>query len=207
LGCALDDGTGAPWTYDNRFPTPLRVALEGILPVARARFRLRPLGPLLFEVDWLAGACLFLRRDVLRVVGLLDEGFFLYKEDVDLCLRLRESGYRNVLCQEVRLTHLIAQSTRRNPRRDGGRAHLEGYRSSARYARKHFGPVIGTVVALSLRVGLLVRLLKAAVGYVTLGSARDKSKIEWMRRALCARDRFAVEDAPRLEADAWKERA
>lgn len=209
LGCALDDDTGSAWTYDNRFPTPIRIGFEGILPaaLAPARFHLRPAGPALSEVDWLAGACLFLRRDALREVGLLDEQFFLYKEDVDLCLRLKHAGYRTVLCREVRLTHLVAQSTRQNPGLESDRAHVEGYRSSAHYARKHFGPTIGTIVVGSLRAGLLLRLVKASLAHLAFGRERDRKKKTWMWRAFRTLDRAPIECQPRPEQDAWKELA
>lgn len=216
-GCALVDGSGLPWTYDNRFPTPLGIALEGLVPNAlsrlvpsgraRTRFELRPhvSGPLsatgrtLFEVDWIAGACLFLRRDVLEEIGLLDENFFLYKEDVDLCLRLRNAGYRIVHCPEVRLTHLVAQSTRRNPTLDAGRARIEGSKSSARYARKHFGSITGAFVVGAIRAGLLVRLVKSGVSWLVLHREQDRNKVAWMRRALLARHEFALDGAPVLE--------
>lgn len=40
------------------------------------------------EVDWVIGSCMMLRREALEEVGLFDEGFFMYYEDVDLCLRM-----------------------------------------------------------------------------------------------------------------------
>jgi GT2 family glycosyltransferase len=43
--------------------------------------------------DWVSGACVLLRRDALEQIGGLDEGFFMYAEDIDLCRRLRAAGY------------------------------------------------------------------------------------------------------------------
>jgi N-acetylglucosaminyl-diphospho-decaprenol L-rhamnosyltransferase len=45
------------------------------------------------EPDWVSGACILLRRDALMKLGGLDEGFFMYAEDIDLCRRLRSEGY------------------------------------------------------------------------------------------------------------------
>jgi GT2 family glycosyltransferase len=43
-----------------------------------------------FTVDWIGAACFLIRAEAIRRVGLLDEGFFFYGEDVDLCHRLRQ---------------------------------------------------------------------------------------------------------------------
>lgn len=55
-----------------------------------------PTSPELFEPDWVSGTCMLVRTEVLRAVGGFDEGFGSYMEDVDLCLRVREAGWRVV---------------------------------------------------------------------------------------------------------------
>jgi GT2 family glycosyltransferase len=49
------------------------------------------------KLDWVSGACLLLRRSAVDDVGLLNERFFLYLEDMDLCLRLKKKGYASYL--------------------------------------------------------------------------------------------------------------
>ena len=58
------------------------------------------------DVDLLMGACLFVRKSVLDDVGLMDENFFLYFEDVDWCKRFWNAGYRVVYIPQARMIHL-----------------------------------------------------------------------------------------------------
>lgn len=61
-------------------------------------------------VDWVSGACLLARRSDLDAVGLLDERFFLYTEDVDLCASLRSRGRRVLFAADVEIVHLRGRS-------------------------------------------------------------------------------------------------
>ena len=56
-------------------------------------------------VDWVSGACLLAYRADLEAVGLLDERFFLYTEDVDLCASMRGRGRRVLFVAEIEVTH------------------------------------------------------------------------------------------------------
>jgi GT2 family glycosyltransferase len=74
------------------------------------------------EVDWVAGACLIVRREVFEAVGLMDEGYFLYYEEVDFCLRARRAGWPCWYVPAGRIIHLVGRSTgvtdgRTTPRR------------------------------------------------------------------------------------------
>ena len=59
-----------------------------------------------FEPAWLSASCLLARREALFDVGGFDEGFFLYEEDVDLCHRLRQSGWAVVFTPAAEVVHL-----------------------------------------------------------------------------------------------------
>jgi len=65
-------------------------------------------------VDWVSGACLLVRREALPQVGGFDEAFFMYFEDNDLCLRLRQAGWQVFYCPQVSITHLGGQSLKQN---------------------------------------------------------------------------------------------
>jgi N-acetylglucosaminyl-diphospho-decaprenol L-rhamnosyltransferase len=62
---------------------------------------------------WVTGACLLARRAALDAVGLLDERYFLYWEDVDLCVRLRAAGGRILFTPAAEIVHLRGRSTAR----------------------------------------------------------------------------------------------
>jgi N-acetylglucosaminyl-diphospho-decaprenol L-rhamnosyltransferase len=65
--------------------------------------------------DWVSGACLLVRRDDAEAVGLIDERYFLYAEDVDFCAALRARGRRIRFCPTVEIVHLRGRSRRLNP--------------------------------------------------------------------------------------------
>lgn len=58
------------------------------------------------EVDWLSGAAIFVTRDALNKVGMWDERYFMYCEDIDLCNSLRENGYEVVFQPLAKITHV-----------------------------------------------------------------------------------------------------
>jgi hypothetical protein len=86
------------------------------------------------EVDWVSGACLCVRREVIEQIGLLDECFFLYFEDNDWCLRMRKAGWRVVYNPQVTVTHLGGASQRR---RAAANRHYQ--QSLVTFYAKHYG--------------------------------------------------------------------
>jgi GT2 family glycosyltransferase len=65
--------------------------------------------------EWVSGACLLARRADLDAVGLLDERFFMYAEDVDLCVMLRQRGREILFVPQAEVVHLRGRSAGRNP--------------------------------------------------------------------------------------------
>jgi len=99
------------------------------------------------DVSFLTGCCLLIRRDVLGKVGLLDEGFFLYSEDADYCLRAARAGYRLRYEPRSRIFHQVSSST-------GGaynlRKWIQRYISLFRLVRKHTSPTTYPLFLLNL---------------------------------------------------------
>jgi len=63
------------------------------------------------EVDWILGACLLVRRETVESVGLLDERFFLYFEDVDWCYRMKHKGWKIFYYPESVVIHNYARES------------------------------------------------------------------------------------------------
>ena len=125
------DGSQQPSAF--HFPTPGRVALTTV--TMQRRGWIQSGGDRIARVDWVCGAAILARRPALAAVGGFDEQLFIYSEDPDLCLRLRDAGYATAYFPQASLVHLENATTGGVP----GRRIAEMERSRAVYARKHHG--------------------------------------------------------------------
>lgn len=88
------------------------------------------------EVDWVSGSCLLAKREMLEKIGLLDERFYLYVEDVDLCYRAKKSGFSVFYFPAVVVIHHIGKSTEKKKIN----MLVEHHRSMYYFYRKHHNP-------------------------------------------------------------------
>lgn len=86
------------------------------------------------EVEVLAGAFMMLRRETLDKVGLLDEDFFMYGEDIDLSYRITQGGYKNYYFPETCIVHYKGESTKKS----SVNYVMVFYKAMAIFAKKHF---------------------------------------------------------------------
>jgi GT2 family glycosyltransferase len=113
--------------------TPLRwVANPQQRQVAHYQLNQRPTRPV--EAEWMLGAFLLLRREMLDELGGFDEGYRLYGEDIDLCYRAARAGWERWYVPQAVVTHVHAAET---DRRFLTRRTLWHWRSIARFVRKH----------------------------------------------------------------------
>ena len=135
-----------------------RIALNDL----NIRGHLRELCSFEQEVDWLSGSCLLLRRETLRQAGLLDESFFMYFEDMDLCKRIQARGWKIVFCPMSKILHYSGQSVKENML-----AGLVAYRQSQIYfARKHFGRRGDYIVRIALFLKFVAIAAQAFLEFV-----------------------------------------
>lgn len=134
------------------------------------------------DVDWIAGCAMWMRKGALDALGLLDEAFFAYHEEVDWCARAREGGWRVVYCPDAVVTH-TGRGGSRNPRSIRIRKYFAA-RNTILYARKHGGAAerlkLAGFLAATLPLQLLWHLPRGTAGEVWL-------KVRGMRDALAAR--------------------
>ena len=86
------------------------------------------------EVDVLSGAFMFMRKSVLDKIGLLDEQFFMYGEDIDLSYRIQKAGYKNYYFPEAQIIHYKGESTKKNSLNYV----VIFYKAMAIFSKKHF---------------------------------------------------------------------
>jgi len=105
------------------------------------------------EVDWVSGAAMGLRAQALQEVGLLDEGYYMYCEDVDWCYRARQAGWRIYYLPTAAVTHVVGRSSDQRPLR----MVAEFHRSMIRFYRKHYAPAISPLLRPLVPWGIWLR--------------------------------------------------
>jgi GT2 family glycosyltransferase len=68
------------------------------------------------EVDWVTGACLAIRKEMVKRIGMLDESFFMYGEDMEWCWRARQAGYKVCYQPAAQVVHYSRQASQRDYR-------------------------------------------------------------------------------------------
>ena len=144
-GSTFEHADGTPWPVAFRFPSPLGEleggACIGLLTRLLDRYKVPlALGEAASQVDWLSGASMMFRREALERVGGFDEGFFLYFEETDLCLRTKKAGFEIWYVPASRVMHVRGQSTGVTSLDDKPRRLPQyWFESRRRYFTKHYG--------------------------------------------------------------------
>jgi GT2 family glycosyltransferase len=180
VGARVEDPDGTLQRSARRFPT----MLTGLTGRTSLFTRMWPGNPLSRrdlladattatprEVDWVAGSCMAVKADAFRTVGGMDEQFFLYWEDADLCKRLKEAGWRTVYIPSAVVVHGVGRS-RRHARALSVRAfHRSAYLYFAKHRAGRFR-FVSLPVARALLFGHMTT--KLAVQFVTRRDWSDR---------------------------------
>jgi len=162
LGVKMVDGSGNFLPESKRgLPTPgtafyKMFGFSSLFPRSK-RFSKYHLGYLdeneIHEVDILAGAFMLLRKTVLDEIGLLDETFFMYGEDIDLSYRVIKAGYKNYYFPKTRIIHYKGESTKKS----SVNYVLVFYNAMVIFAKKHFTHKNARLFAQLINVAIYIR--------------------------------------------------
>jgi GT2 family glycosyltransferase len=137
-------------------------------------------------VDWVSGAALAIRREAWRAVGPFDTGFRFYCQDLDLCLRLRDAGWRIAVLPEVHVVHRRGATIARHRAATSGYVPELLWTDLVRWAGKRAGAAGGRRAQRMLLLGGVVRVgARSLLRPLLLGE----------RRAAWARDTRTFERA------------
>ncbi len=179
------DGTLSPTI--RRFPSVTRALGEALFserwPVRPAWAGERVLDPERYEreveCDWTSGSYMLARREALLSAGLLDERFFIYSEEPDLCLRIKRAGWHVRHIPQMTIVHHAGKG--------GVRPRMIAQDAFTRkqYARKHFGPAYGGVYLSACALRCLIRAAGALVAGGDGGAHREGAR--WALACLTGR--------------------
>lgn len=165
-GSRLEDPDGTPQRSAFRFKSPLGEfeGAVGLGLVTRLLNRWVVAPPVVdhaCETDWVAGASMIVRSEVLEQTGLLDEDYFTYFDDIDFCFNARKRGWPTWYVPESRVVHLVGQSTgvTTTPKRMPAYV-LEARR---RYFLKNHDPFYAALVDAGMISGLALARLRSAL--------------------------------------------
>ncbi len=162
LGVKMIDGKGKFLPESKRgFPSPATAfykifGLSAIFPRSKT-FGKYHLGYLdkdeIHEVDVLAGAFMMLRKKVLEKIGLLDEAFFMYGEDIDISYRIIKAGYKNYYYPETRIIHYKGECTKKS----SINYVFIFYNAMVIFAKKHFSPKNARMFSFLINIAIYLR--------------------------------------------------
>lgn len=152
VGSRLEELDGVPQRSTFRFPSVMGELEDGLKFGPASRLLARwivslPVPDSPCKCDWVCGASMLIRRDVFKAIGLLDEGYFMYYEEVDFCRRALLAGWTCWYTPEARVVHLVGQSSEGSDvRANRKRVPSYWFEARRRYFLSHLGRV-GTLLA------------------------------------------------------------
>lgn len=163
---AIVDTNGQPAAVAFRFPRPLWAQLPRLAETLAAR---RPtnapaVGAEPRRVEYVKGACVVFRREALAHVGLFDEQFWMFAEEIDLFRRCANADWETWVVPAAKIEHDGGATTRNHPDRvESSRYRQQSYRSICRYFAKHHAAPVRLWLRFELVVRVLGRLLAEAI--------------------------------------------
>jgi hypothetical protein len=135
------------------------------------------------EVDVLLGACILLRRETLTQAGAMDEEYFMYSEEVDLCRRVQRSGWKLYWIPQAQVVHYGGQSTKQA----AGAMFMRLYQGKVLYFSKHHGRLQTWLYKLLLAAVSVSRIARGGLARLKPGgNCQDDQEVAANYRRLLA---------------------
>jgi hypothetical protein len=135
-------------------------------------------------VDWVVGAAMLVRREVYEQVGGLDEGFFMYSEELDWCRRAAAAGWKVVYHPAAEVMHYEGRSSQQA----AAARHIHFFSSRVRYTRKYHGQLAAACLRAWLLATFVWQWLREGAKWL-LGHQRDlrRQRLAAYRQVLASR--------------------
>jgi GT2 family glycosyltransferase len=167
LGCKIVNPDGSSQASAFPLPTLKDLLLSGFAAgwifwgrcIQRYSSRYYVSQKLPVKVGWVSGACLMVRKRIIDEIGLLDENFFLFSEDVDWCIRANRKGWAVVFYPEAIIIHYGGQSAQKNL----ALKISSFYQKRFYFGKKHFGRFALLILKLSSFFELIGKLLIVSI--------------------------------------------
>jgi GT2 family glycosyltransferase len=169
VGSRLEDPDGTPQASAFRFPGIVSELVStmrlGLLSKLLKRFVMAPpIQDHAHETDWVAGASMLVRREVFEQIGFLDEGYFLYYEEVEFCLRAKRAGWQCWYEPASHVVHLVgAASGISDTRKKAPRRPAYWFESRRRYYLGSFGKTKALLADTCWLIGFSLWRIRRAV--------------------------------------------
>jgi len=116
------------------------------------------------EVDHVTGACMMVKKEAIDKVGLLDEAFFLYNEEVEWSVRFIKAGYKSVFLPKSSIIHLFGYSTQQHVQKQTvNNLLVERYRGMFYFFQKHYGSFKLFILRIIVFEGFTVRFFNSFI--------------------------------------------
>lgn len=133
------------------------------------------------EVDWLTGACLMVRTELLNQINGFDERFFMFCEDIDLCLRIKQKGFKSVFLPQAKIIHYKSGSSNiiRN------KAPIMAWESLIMFWQKHYGQFSAFLLKGILCLDAIVKIAALKIMLLKVKNNEDTlAEIDYFKQIL-----------------------
>ena len=168
-GSRLEDEDGSPQISAFRFHSPVSefagaMQFGPLDRLVRGRLVPMPLRDEPFEADWLAGASMMMKARLIDDIGLMDEAYFLYFEEVDYCAAARRAGWTIWYVPQSRVYHAVGAATGiSDHRKKAPRRPAYWFESRRRFFIKNFGKATALMSDVALLSGFAIWRLRRAI--------------------------------------------